>query len=102
MTVKPWEYHKGESMSKRTEIFNLQRRIKGVTMPISIKRTRWNRNWLCLCGSDKKYKNCCMHKIDSLTIDDGNEIVESLPEDIQKMIDIHNNAKQQGNKFNDK
>ncbi len=69
---------------------NLDRRIQGVTMPICRKRTRWGRNWPCLCGSDKKYKNCCINEINSFTAVDGNENVTALSEDIQKLIDEHN------------
>jgi len=59
-------------------------------MPIRRKRIKWQRNWLCLCGSGKKYKRCCIPEITSLTAQDGNAIVEQLPEDIQNMIDDKN------------
>lgn len=72
---------------KRSEQRNLNNRIAGVTMPISRKRIKWGRNWLCLCGSDKKYKRCCMKEIDDITAFDDNANVEKLSEDIQKMID---------------
>lgn len=72
---------------KSSELRSLSRRMSGVTMPISRKRTKWGRNWPCLCGSEKKYKNCCLDNINSLTASDGNAKVEALPEDIQKMID---------------
>ena len=73
--------------SKKSELRNLRNRINGVTMPIVRKRTRWGRNSLCLCGSGKKYKHCCLGDIDKLTEQDGNAEVIALPEDIQKMID---------------
>jgi hypothetical protein len=53
---------------------------------------KWGRNWKCLCGSDKKYKNCCQKEIDELTASDGNAHVEALSEDVQKMIDDHREA----------
>jgi hypothetical protein len=58
-------------------------------MPISRKRMKWCRNWKCLCGSGKKYKHCCIGDIDGLTIVDGNAAVETLSEDVQKMVDAH-------------
>ncbi len=77
-------------MNKRSsELRSLSRRISGVTMPIVRRRMRWGRNWPCLCGSEKKYKYCCMAEIDSFTISDGNANVVALSEDIQKMIDAH-------------
>lgn len=72
---------------KRSEQRNLSNRLAGVTLPISRKRTKWGRNWPCLCGSGKKYKKCCINEINNITTSDGNANVESLPEDIQKMID---------------
>ncbi len=80
-------------MSKKSEQRNLARRISGVTMPIARKRTKWGRNWLCLCGSEKKYKRCCLKEIDSITVFDGNANVTPLSEDIQKMIDEENRRK---------
>jgi len=62
------------------------RRLAGVTMPVSRKRMKWGRNWLCLCGSGKKYKTCCMKDIDSLTLSDGNAVEKEIPSDIQEMI----------------
>lgn len=84
--------------NKLSERRNLARRMSGVTMPIGRKRVKWGRNWPCLCGSDKKYKNCCINEIDSLTCVDGNADVTALPEDIQKLIDEHNQreGKQKG------
>jgi len=82
-------------MTKKTERRNLRRRIQGVTMPIGRKRTRWGRNWPCLCGSGKKYKHCCIGDIDALTASDGNADVTKLPEDIQKMIDAHRKAEEE-------
>jgi len=75
--------------NKLSERRSLGRRIAGVTMPIERKRMKWKRNWPCLCGSDKKYKNCCLKDIDALTASDGDATVRKLPEDIQKMIDAH-------------
>jgi len=71
-----------------SESRSLGRRLAGVTMPIGRKRMKWGRNWLCLCGSGKKYKVCCLEQITSLTTSDGNASVTKLPEDIQKMIDV--------------
>ncbi len=70
---------------------NINKRLAGITMPICRKRMKWGRNWLCLCGSDKKYKHCCIAEITSLTAQDGNAVVEQLPEAIQKMVDAKNN-----------
>jgi hypothetical protein len=53
---------------------------------------KWGRNWKCLCGSDKKYKNCCKKEIDELTASDGNADIEALSEDVQKMIDDYREA----------
>ena len=77
---------------------SLGRRIAGVSMPITRKRTRWGRNWSCLCGSGKKYKNCCLNEIESFTAFDGNANITKLPEDIQKMIDAHCKAEGTGGK----
>ena len=79
---------------------NLGRRIAGVTMPITRRRMRWGRNWPCLCGSGKKYKACCLNEIEAITASDGNANVTKLPEDIQKMIDAHREAQQNGGKKN--
>ena len=77
-------------MSKKSsELRNLQKRIQGVTMPITRRRARWGRNWLCLCGSGKKYKRCCMNEINNFTVSDSNANVIALSDDIQKMIDVH-------------
>ena len=73
--------------TKLSESRSLSRRVAGVTMPITRKRTKWNRNWPCLCDSGKKYKNCCLDEIENLTASDGNANVQKLPKDIQKMID---------------
>jgi len=75
-------------MSKKSKQRNVARRISGVTMPISKKRIKWNRNWKCLCGSNKKYKHCCMKDLDALTLSDGNMVVRDVPEDVQDFIDI--------------
>ncbi len=65
---------------------NFGRRLAGVTMPIRRMRTKWDRNWPCLCGSGKKYKRCCMNEINSFTASDGNASVTEVPEDIQSAI----------------
>lgn len=75
--------------SKLSEQRSLGRRLAGVTMPISRKRIRWGRNWLCMCGSGAKYKKCCMSEINSITASDGNANIKLLSKDIQKMIDAH-------------
>ena len=80
---------------------NLGRRIAGVTMPITRRRMRWGRNWPCLCGSGKKYKVCCLNEIEAITASDGNANVTKLPENIQKMIDAHREAQQNGGKKDD-
>lgn len=85
---------------KQSQQRSLGRRIAGVTMPITRKRMKWGRNWLCLCGSGQKYKNCCLHEIQSINESDGNANVEGLSEDIQKMIDNHNEAQKNGGKRN--
>lgn len=69
---------------------NLKKRLAGVTLPINRKRMKWGRNWLCLCGSGKKYKQCCIAEITSLTALDGNAVTKQLPEDIRNMIDDQN------------
>lgn len=74
-------------MTKKSEQLNLQKRLAGVTMPITRKRIKWGRNWLCMCGSGAKYKNCCLEETDNLTASDSNANVELLPEDIQKMLE---------------
>ena len=84
-------------MSKKQLERNLAKRISGVTMPIVRKRTKWGRNWLCLCGSGKKYKRCCMTEICSITAFDGNANVTPLSEDIQKMIDEQKLAERKNN-----
>lgn len=81
-------------MDKRLlEQRSLNRRIIGITMPITRKRIKYGRNWPCLCGSKDKYKNCCMAEIDSLTASDGNANITTLPDDIQKMIDEYQKEK---------
>lgn len=81
---------------KPSAVRSITRRISGVTMPIGRKRMRWLRNWLCLCGSAKKYKNCCMAAMEKLTSSDGNMTIESLPEEVQIVIDAHHEAKGKG------
>ena len=66
---------------------NIGRRIAGVTMPIQRRRIRWGRNWLCLCGSGKKYKHCCQGELDEITASDGNANVVGISSDVQKIID---------------
>ena len=83
---------------KQSEQRSLGRRIAGVTMPIGRKRIKWGRNWLCLCGSGVKYKNCCLDEIETLTVSDGNATVVKLSEDIQHLIDLHNKTKKTGEK----
>jgi len=65
-------------------------------MPITRKRARWGRNWPCLCGSDKKYKDCCMSEIDSLSANDGNATTQELPNHIQELVDQLMNQKDGG------
>jgi hypothetical protein len=72
---------------KPSVVRNIAKRISGVTMPIGRKRMRWLRNWPCLCGSENKYKNCCMKDIESLTSSDGNVTTKSLPKEIQETVD---------------
>lgn len=72
---------------KSSVVRNIARRISGVTMPIGRKRIKWLRNWPCLCGSEKKYKKCCMKDIDNLTSLDGGAITEALPKELQIMVD---------------
>lgn len=63
---------------------------------------KWGRNWPCLCGSEKKYKNCCMNEIESLTISDGNAKVQTIPEDMQKKIDDYIEAQKEKEKEKEK
>ncbi len=71
---------------------NLGRRIFGVTMPIERKRTRWGRNWPCMCGSGEKYKSCCQKTTEALTSQDDNANVVELSEDVQKLVKMHQEA----------
>ncbi len=71
---------------------NLGKRIFGVTMPIERKRVKWGRNWPCMCGSNKKYKNCCHKMTEALTLQDGNANVVELSEDVQKLVKVHQEA----------
>lgn len=75
---------------------NLAKRIDGVTMPIGRKRMKWGRNWLCLCGSGKKYKKCCLDEINDLTTYDSNAEVSELSKDIQELIHTHRKALGEG------
>lgn len=81
--------------SKLSELRNLGKRIQGITMSIERRRMKWGRNWTCLCGSGKKYKNCCLGDIENLTIDDGNATIKTLPDNIQLMLDAHNKAQEE-------
>ena len=74
-------------MSKKSSERNLNRRLNGITMPITRKRVKWGRNWPCLCGSRKKYKHCCINEIDDITQRDGNARVMELSKDVQKLVD---------------
>ncbi len=74
---------------KPSEVRNLSNRIVGVTMPITRKRVKYGRNWLCMCGSGKKYKLCCLSDIDSITLVDGNANVRKVPHNIQEILDQH-------------
>jgi hypothetical protein len=58
-------------------------------MPIQRKRMKWQRNWLCLCDSGRKYKNCCMKDIDELTSSDGNASVDPLSPAIKDIVEAH-------------
>ena len=71
---------------------NLGKRIFGVTMPIERKRIKWGRNWPCICGSNKKYKNCCYETTEALTRQDDNANVVELSEDVQKLVKMHQEA----------
>ncbi len=80
-------------MSKKTSVErNLGKRIFGITMPIERKRIKWGRNWPCMCGSNKKHKNCCLETTEALTLQDGNANVVELSEDVQKLVAIHQEA----------
>lgn len=83
-------------MGKKLEQYKLKRRIDGVTMPITRKRVKWGRNWLCVCDSGKKFKYCCMNEINSFAAFDGNANVTELPEDIQRIMDAHKEMKKNG------
>ncbi len=83
-------------MGKKLEQYKLRRRIDGVTMPITRKRVKWGRNWLCVCDSGKKFKNCCMVEINSFATFDGNANVTTLPEDVKKIVDTHKEMKKNG------
>ena len=80
---------------------NFLKRIAGTTMPIMRKRIKWGRNWLCICNSGKKYKNCCLADVNCLIASDGNARVADMPEDIQRMVNSHieaEKAKEEANK----
>jgi len=73
-------------MGKNSKQRSFHKRVDGVTMPIRRKRSRWGRNWPCLCGSNKKYKHCCMDHIQALDSGDQNAIVTPIPEEM--IVDI--------------
>jgi len=75
-------------MGKKSKQRSIARRISGVTMPIRRKRIKWNRNWKCLCGSNRKYKNCCMKDLDTLSSSDGNMVVRDVPEDVHELVNL--------------
>jgi hypothetical protein len=80
-------------MSKKQSLRrNIGRRIIGTTMPITRRRARWGRNWPCLCGSGKKYKQCCLSELDAITASDGNANVQPLSEDVHNLIKSHQEA----------
>ncbi len=81
---------------KSSEQRSLQRRIANITMPITRRRMRWGRNWPCLCGSEKKYKRCCLREIDAITVSDGNANVVALSKDVQEIISAHQKAQKNG------
>lgn len=93
------EYHMGRISSEQR---NIGKRLKGITMPIRRKRIRWQRNWPCLCGSNKKYKKCCMPEMDQLTATDGNGKQIELPAHIQKICDEHQKLQLNSNVFGKK
>lgn len=64
----------------------LDQLVKEVTKPIIRKRIRWGRNWLCLCSSGKKYKRCCMGRINKLTSLDDNASIGELYNDIEEVV----------------
>lgn len=84
--------------NKLSERRNISRRLAGVTMPIERKRMEWGRNWPCMCGSKKKYKNCCLDSTRSLTASDGNAEVKPLPENIRAIVDAHKKQQEKGGK----
>lgn len=43
------------------------------TKPIYRKRAKWKRNWLCACGSGKKFKKCCWNEVQEMNKVDGNQ-----------------------------
>jgi len=71
---------------KLSEQRNVSNRLSGITMPIIRRRIRWGRNWPCLCGSEKKYKNCCLSDIQEITASDGNADVKEMPDSIKQII----------------
>lgn len=81
-------------MSRRSKAKYIRNRVAGITTPIRRKRTKWERNWPCLCGSGKKYKSCCMDKITEMGYDDNNATVEQIPDELREIIDSVRAAKQ--------
>lgn len=73
----------------KTSLRKLKRRLDGVTMPLSRKRLDWGRNWLCMCGSGKKYKKCCLSQAQQQDSIDGNANEAPLPEGVQEIVQRH-------------
>lgn len=87
-------------MSRTSMARNIRNRINDVTMPIERKRCKWGRNNLCLCGSGKKFKNCCINDIDTLTLQDGNASVQQLTPDLQKLVSSIKEMNQENDRGN--
>ncbi len=58
-------------MTRKNRIRNEQ-----ITMPITRKRPRWQRNWPCVCGSGKKFKSCCLSQSEIMDSLDGNQEIK--------------------------
>lgn len=50
---------------KRVEEQRIQLLKRKEELAEAKRYAKLNRNDICLCGSGKKYKNCCLHKIES-------------------------------------
>jgi len=59
---------------------NTDKKIIGTTQPIKRKRPKWGRNWLCFCGSDKKYKHCCLKAINDIALMNEEIDIDSILE----------------------